>query len=450
MFRRIAKNFTSIIKDISGYGRITEKKLKNILKKIHRTLIEADVSLLVVEEIIQKIKISLLGNDINKHLTPDQEFIKILKKTIINIMTIENHQLIFSKNQLSIILVVGLQGSGKTSSVGKLGNFISTQYKKKVLVASTDIYRPAGIQQLEYIAKQAKISFFQHHNLSNPILISNKSVQEAKKKSYEVLILDTAGRLHIDDKMMKQIQNIQKTIQPVETLFVIDSMMGQETINVAKKFRKFLNISGLILTKSDSDARGGSALSASYIIKKPIKFIGTGEKITSFSIFNPNQIASKILGMDDILSIINSIESKNHNNKKKKDIFNKKTFNLDDFKLQIKKIKNISSINNILSKSIIYQNKNIKNSNNKNNIIKIISIINSMTAYEKKNPEIIKSSRKKRISKGSGTTIQDVNKVLKQFNMFKNIMKKIKKSGMKTAIKSLKNIIPNMMKTNIN
>ncbi|CAL4043102.1 Signal recognition particle protein [Buchnera aphidicola (Takecallis arundicolens)] len=447
MFNNLTKKFISIIKDISGYGRITEKKLNDSLRKIRITLLEADVALSVIQKIINKIKISIIGKNINLHLTPGQEFVKILKQELISIMSTKNTNISLSKKKLSVVLMVGLQGCGKTSTVGKLGYFISKKYKKNVLVASTDVYRPAAIKQLQIISKQAQINCFKSPNITDPIKLSILALQEAQKKLYDVLILDTAGRLHTDQKMMKEIYDIQKITQPTEILFVIDSMMGQDTINIAKKFNDILTISGLILTKVDSDARGGSALSASYITKQPIKFISTGEKITSFSIFQPERIISKMLGMGDILSIIENIDQKIKKKEKNQLINKKHKFNLNDFKQQIQKIKKIGGINTLLS-CIPTQNiqiNKIQKQQNEKTLNTITAIINSMTPIERLKPEIIKNSRKNRIAQGSGTSVQDINKLLKQFNELKKVMKKIKNIGIKNLFQNIKNIIPNML-----
>lgn len=444
MFNNLTKKFISIIKDISGYGRITEKKLNDSLRKIRVTLLEADVALSVIQKIINKIKLSIIGKNINLHLTPGQEFVKILKQELISIMSTKNTNISLPTKKLSVFLMVGLQGCGKTSAVGKLGYFISQKYKKNVLVSSTDIYRPAAIKQLQIISKKAQIHFFKSPEITDPIKLSILALKEAKKKLYDVLILDTAGRLHTDQNMMKEIYNIQQITKPTEILFVIDSMMGQDTINIAKKFNDILKISGLILTKVDSDARGGAALSASYITKQPIKFISTGEQITAFSIFQPERIVSKMLGMGDILSIIETIDQKIKEKKKHQLINQKHKFNLNDFKTQIQKIKKIGGINTLIS-CIPIQNIQTNKIQNEKTLNIITAIINSMTPIERLNPEIIKNSRKHRIANGSGTSVQDINKLLKQFYELKKIMKKMKNIGIKNLFQNIKHIIPNIL-----
>lgn len=444
MFSNIKKKFISLIKNISGKGRITEKNIENTLQKIKKTLLESDVSLIVIDKIIHKIKKNLIGNNINHHLTPGQEFIKILQKELISIMQHPNQHINLLEKKLNIILIVGLQGSGKTTSIGKLGKFIKNKYKKKILTCSTDIYRPAAIQQLKVISDQAKIDFFQPMMHHDPSKMSAEAIKEAKKKSYHTLIIDTSGRLNNNIKMMQQIKNIQQYTNPIETFFVIDAMMGQEAINIANTFNNFFNISGIILTKLDSDTQGGAALSATYMTKKPIKFIGTGEKVHAFSIFKPKAIISRILNMEDTLSLIKQIDKKIQNihaKKIKKKIEKNKKFDLNDFQVYLKNTNKISTIHEIIS-NIYKTSNNTSNNINKNFIKKIHAIINSMTPQERKNPKIIKGSRKKRISKGSGTTIQDVNKLLKQFAEIKTIIQKIKIQGVQKTLQYIKNLIP--------
>ncbi|CAL4322087.1 Signal recognition particle protein [Buchnera aphidicola (Pterocallis alni)] len=443
MFSNIKKKFISLIKNISGKGRITEKNIASTLQNIKKTLLESDVSLIVIDKIIKKVKKKLIGNNINHHLTPGQEFIKIFQTELISIMQHKNQNINLLKKKLNIILIVGLQGSGKTTSIGKLGKFIKNKYKKKILTCSTDIYRPAAIQQLKVISEKAKIDFFQPKIHHDPSKMSLEAIKEAKKKFYHTLIIDTSGRLNNNIKMMQQIKNIQKHTNPIETFFVIDSMMGQEAINIANTFNNFFNISGIILTKLDSDTQGGAALSATYITKKPIKFVGTGEKVHAFSIFKPKEIVSRILNMEDTLSLITKINKKIKNIHSKtinKKIEKNKKFDLNDFQIYLQNTNKISKINEIISN--IYKPDNNTSENINNNFIKKIHvIINSMTPKERKNPKIIKGSRKKRISIGSGTTIQDVNKLLKQFVEIKKIIKKIKIQGVQKTLQYIKNLI---------
>jgi signal recognition particle subunit SRP54 len=446
MFTKLTKCFKKITKNISNRGRLTEKNIKNTLREIRITLLEADVSLIVIKKFIKKIKKRYLGKEINNSLTPGQEFIKIVKHELIRIIGKKNYSIKFLPKKLSIFLIIGLQGAGKTTSIGKLSKLFKDKFKKKILVTSIDVYRPAAIKQLEIIASRIKIDVFKSNNLEKPIDIAKRAVEYAKIKKYDLLIIDTAGRLHINQKLMQEIQNINYYINPIETIFVVDSMIGQDSINIIKKFQEFIFITSVFLTKLDSNARCGIALSIKYLTKIPIKFLGTGEKINDIKMFNPKKIASRILGMESILSEIKSIEKKidkNYINKLNKQIKDYNSFDLNDFLKQIYQIKKMGNIQFLLNKLPI--NDNIKNNilfqMNDSTILKTESIINSMTIKERNYPNIINISRKKRIALGSGTTIQDINKLLKQFKSIKKIMKKIKNIGFIKLFNRIKNMI---------
>lgn len=446
MFKNLTKRFKKIIQNITDRGRITEKNIKTTLRKIRIALLEADVSLIVIKKILEEIKKKCIGKIINKSLTPGQEFIKIVKHELIKMIGNKNYSIKFLSKKLSIFLIIGLQGAGKTTSIGKLAKLLKDKFNKKVLVTSTDIYRPAAIKQLKIIASEIHIDVFKSKNSETPIDISKKAIQYAKIKKYDVLIIDTAGRLHIDQKLMKEIKNLHTYINPIETIFVIDSMIGQNSINIIKKFQDFIFITCIFLTKLDSNARCGVVLSIKYLTKIPIKFIGNGEKVHNIEFFNAKNITSKILGMENIFSKIKSIEKKidkNYINKLNTQIKDYNSFNLNDFLKQIYQIKKIGNIQFLLKRLPI--NPDIKNNilfqMNDSMILKIESIIKSMTIKERKYPQIIKISRKKRIALGSGTTIQDVNKLLKQFKSIKKIMKKIKNIGFIKLFNKIKNMI---------
>ncbi|CAL4322421.1 Signal recognition particle protein [Buchnera aphidicola (Chaitophorus sp. 3695)] len=446
MFKNLTKRFKRIIKNISNRGRITEKNIKETLRKIRIALLEADVSLIVITKFIKKIKKKCIGKVINNSLTPGQEFIKIVKHELIEIIGNKNHSIKILPKKLSIFLIIGLQGAGKTTSIGKLSKVFRDKFKKKVLVTSTDIYRPAAIKQLKIIASKIQIDVFKSNNSEIPIDISKKAIEYAKIKKYDILIIDTSGRLHINTKLMKEIQNLHKYINPIETIFVIDSMIGQDSINIIKKFQKFILITSIFLTKLDSNARCGVALSIKYLTDIPIKFIGNGEKVDDIELFNAKNIASKILGMENILSEIQSIEQKldkNYINKLNTQIKDYNSFNLNDFLKQIYQIKKIGNIQFLLKKLPISSDikNNILFQMNDSMILKIESIIKSMTIKERNYPNIIKISRKKRIALGSGTTIQDINKLLKQFKSIKKIMKKIKNIGFIKLFNKIKQMI---------
>ncbi|QJC33455.1 signal recognition particle protein [Enterobacteriaceae endosymbiont of Donacia clavipes] len=453
MFANLSKKLSKTLLKIRNYGRLTEKNIKETLNEIYINLLEADVALEVIKKIINKIKKKAIGIKINNSFTPGQEFIKLVKKNLIKIMDSSHKSINIATQPPAVILFTGLQGVGKTTSVVKLAYFLKKKYKKKIIVVSTDIYRPAAIQQLKILAKSVKIDYFKISQKNFPIEISKKVLHHAKINFYDIIIVDTAGRLHINNVMMEEIKNIHKILNPIETIFVIDAMTGQDSINSAKKFNEILPITGIFLTKADSDTRGGAVLSVKYIIKKPIKFIGTGEKINNIDIFSPEKIVSKILGMSSELAIIKNIQKKINLKKNKKliqKLQNKNHLNLQDFVDQLEQIKQIGSQNiNILLKKMKLNNiqhfthpiMNIINIDNET-IINIKTIMNSMTNLEKKNIDIINFSRKKRISSGSGVSILKINVIIKYYNQMKLITKKMKKNGnIHRIIKNIKNFL---------
>ncbi|QJC38304.1 signal recognition particle protein [Enterobacteriaceae endosymbiont of Donacia marginata] len=451
MFENLSNKLSKILSRIRNYGRLTEKNIKDTLDEIYINLLEADVALEVTKDFIKKIKKEAIGKKINNNFTPGQEFIKLIHKNLIKIMDSSDKNINLAIQPPAVILFIGLQGVGKTTSVIKLAYFLKKKYKKKVLVASTDIYRPAAIQQLNILAQSVKINFFKINSDMSPIEISKNVLNYAKTNFYDILIIDTAGRLHIDNKMMKEIKNISNLLSPIEILFVIDAMTGQDSINSAKKFNELLPITGIFLTKADSDTRGGAFLSTKYIIKKPIKFVGNGEKINNIAIFSPEIIAAKILGMSSELNIIENIKKK-INLKKNQEIINKlkskKTLNLKDFLDQLEQIKSIGNknisflLNKMKINNIQYPINPIINIMNIDNstINNIKAIMQSMTTLEKENVDILNYSRKKRISLGSGVSILKINVILKQYNQMKLINKKMKKNNnINKIIKYVKN-----------
>ncbi|QJC29249.1 signal recognition particle protein [Enterobacteriaceae endosymbiont of Plateumaris rustica] len=454
MFENLRNKLLKTLSKISNYGRLTEKNIKDTLNKIFNNLLEADVSLKVINNIINTLKKDAIGKKINNSFTPGQELIKLIKNNLIKIMGESNVNINLSIQPPAVILLAGLQGAGKTTSVIKLAYFLKKKYKKKILVASTDIYRPAAMEQLEILSKQVKIDYFTSNKNISSVKIAQDSLNYAKINFYDILIIDTAGRLHIDNNMMNEIKNIHNYINPIETLFVVDSMTGQDAVNSAKTFNKILPLTGIFLTKTDGDSRGGAALSIRYITNKPIKFIGTGEKLDKIEVFSPKNIAIRILGMQEELSSIKDIKNKINNIKNQK-LINKlkkgKQFNIVDFLNQIKQINKIGNnnitklINTINFKNINYSTNpmsNILNINN-NMIKETKAIINSMTAIEKININIMNYSRKKRISIGSGISIQKINIIFKQYNQFKLISKKMKNNyGIKKMFRNIKNIFP--------
>ncbi|KEY91586.1 signal recognition particle GTPase [Candidatus Photodesmus blepharus] len=441
MFENLSNRLAKTLKHISGKGRLTEDNIKNTLREIRVAFLEADVALPVIRDFIKQVKKNAIGIEVSKSLTPGQEFIRIVQAELEMTMGKSNVTLELATQPPAVILMVGLQGAGKTTSVGKLSKLLTQKNRKKVLVVSTDIYRPAAINQLETIAYEIGIDFFPSSTNQKPVDIANAAIIHAKKKFYDILLVDTAGRLAIDHKMITEIQSIHNAVSPVETLFVVDAMTGQDAANVAKMFGDALPLTGIILTKIDADARGGAALSVRHITGKPIKFLGTGEKSDALEAFHPNRIASRILGMGDILSLIEDLQNNVNNEKKQKaDIENnkKKEFDLEDFREQLEKMQNIGGLTSIMNKLPTMNNfsSNLKNVDDK--VFKQMEvIINSMTMKERQYPEIIKRSRKKRIAAGSGTQIQDVNHLLKQFTQMRKMMQKMKKVGMTGIIRNM-------------
>ncbi|MGP1928268.1 MAG: signal recognition particle protein [Arsenophonus sp. NC-WZS1-MAG3] len=447
MFDNLTDRLSRTLRNISGRGRLTEDNIKETLREVRMALLEADVALLVVRDFIQSVKESAVGQNVNKSLTPGQEFIKIVQNELIRAMGEDNSVLNLSVQPPAVILIVGLQGVGKTTTVAKLGKLLKEKQNKKVLVVSADIYRPAAIKQLETLTQMIGIDFFPSTSSEKPVKIATNALQHAKLKFYDVLIIDTAGRMHADAYMMEEIHAIDCAINPIETLFIVDAMTGQDAANAAKLFNKMLPLTGVILTKIDGDARGGAALSIRYITGKPIKFLGIGEKIDGLEPFYPDRIASRILGMGDVLSLIEQIENKVDRDKVEK--FSRKlkkgnSFDLNDFLEQLKQIRNMGGMESMLSKmpGISHVPDVVKSQMDDKVLIRMEAIINSMSSKERQKPEIIKGSRKRRIATGSGTQVQDINRILKQFDDMQRMMKKIKKGGLAKIMGGMKGIMP--------
>lgn len=447
MFDNLTDRLSRTLRNISGRGRLTDDNIKETLREVRMALLEADVALPVVREFIQSVKESAVGQDVNKSLTPGQEFVKIVQNELIKAMGEENSALNLAVQPPAVILMAGLQGAGKTTTVAKLGKLLKEKQKKKVLVVSADIYRPAAIKQLETLTQTVGIDFFPSTASEKPVEIATNALQHAKLKFYDVLIIDTAGRLHVDEAMMEEIQAIHRTINPIETLFIVDAMTGQDAASTAKSFNETLPLTGIILTKIDGDARGGAALSIRHITGKPIKFLGIGEKIDGLEPFYPDRIASRILGMGDVLSLIEEIESKVDREKAEKLAHKLKkgnSFDLNDFLEQLKQMKNMGGMASMLSKmpGISQVPDAVKSQMDDKVLVRMEAIISSMTTKERQKPEIIKGSRKRRIAAGSGTQVQDVNRLLKQFDDMQRMMKKMKKGGLAKMMRGMKGMMP--------
>ncbi|HGJ5874713.1 MAG TPA: signal recognition particle protein [Arsenophonus apicola] len=447
MFDNLTDRLSRTLRNISGRGRLTEDNIKETLREVRMALLEADVALPVVREFIQSVKESAVGQDVNKSLTPGQEFVKIVQNELTKAMGEENSALNLAIQPPAVILMAGLQGAGKTTTVAKLGKILKEKQKKKVLVVSADIYRPAAIKQLETLTQTVGIDFFPSTSSEKPVEIAINALQHAKLKFYDVLIIDTAGRLHVDEAMMEEIQTIHRAVNPIETLFIVDAMTGQDAANTAKSFNETLPLTGVILTKIDGDARGGAALSIRHITGKPIKFLGIGEKIDGLEPFYPDRIASRILGMGDVLSLIEEIESKVDREKAEKLAHKLKkgnSFDLNDFLEQLKQMRNMGGMASMLSKmpGISQVPDAVKSQMDDKMLVRMEAIISSMTTKERQKPEIIKGSRKRRIAAGSGTQVQDVNRLLKQFDDMQRMMKKMKKGGLAKMMRGMKGMMP--------
>lgn len=433
MFDTLNTKFEKIVQSIRGKAVISETDLEVTLREIRIALLEADVSLIVVKEFINSIKSNILGKEILKSVKPDQMIIKLVQDELVKILGSENKSLNLSSSQLTKILFCGLQGSGKTTSIAKLSYLLKKSSKKKILLASADIYRPAAQEQLKVLAEETGSDFF-NHNLSSASKIVDDSIDYAQKNLFDILILDTAGRQVVDKKLMSELIEIENKFKPDETLLVADALTGQDAANVAKSFSDAINITGSILTRIDGDSRGGAALSIKSITNSPIKFIGLGEKVENFEPFHPERIAQRILGMGDIVSLVEKA-AENIDKEEMEDMAKKIAkgkFDLEDFANQLKQMGKMGGVSGLLSmmpgvskaQKLMAENK-ISNSM----IDKQIAIISSMTKKERADPDIIKASRKIRISKGSGTKVQDVNRLLKQFLQSQKMMKRMKSMG---------------------
>ncbi|QIQ20252.1 signal recognition particle protein [Zophobihabitans entericus] len=446
MFENLTERLSQTLRNISGRGRLTDDNIKDALRDVRMALLEADVALPVVRDFINQVRDKAVGQDVNKSLTPGQEFIKIVQNELTIAMGAVNSELNLATQPPAVMLMAGLQGAGKTTSVAKLAKFLKEKQKKKVLMVSADVYRPAAIKQLETLSKAINVDFFPSSNDQSPVDIANKALHHAKLNFYDVLIVDTAGRLHVDSDMMDEIKQLHQAIKPIETLFVVDAMTGQDAANTAKAFNEALPLTGVILTKVDGDARGGAALSIRHITGKPIKFLGMGEKTDALEPFYPDRIASRILGMGDMLSLIEELQSKVDHEKAEKMAAKLKKgdkFDLTDFLDQLKQMRSMGGMTAMLAKlpGAGQIPENVKSQMDDKVTVKMEAIIQSMTLKERANPDIIKGSRRRRIAMGSGTQVQDVNRLLKQFDDMQRMMKKMKGGGMMKMMRNMKGMM---------
>jgi signal recognition particle subunit SRP54 len=443
MFDNLTDRLTQSLKKIRGQGRLTEANIQDTLRDVRMALLEADVALPVVKDFIERVKERALGQDVQGSLTPGQAFIKIVNDELVAVMGNANEKLNLATQPPAVILMAGLQGAGKTTTVAKLARWIKENERRSVVVVSADVYRPAAIEQLQTLAAEVHAEFFPSDPSQQPLDIAKGAIEFARKKYKDVVIVDTAGRLAIDQDMMNEIRLLHAEIKPIETLFVVDSMTGQDAANTAKAFGDALPLTGVILTKTDGDARGGAALSVRHITGKPIKFLGVGEKTAALERFHPDRIASRILGMGDMLSLIEEAERKIDRTKAEKlvkKIQKGRTFDLNDYYDQLQQLKNMGGIAAMLDKLPGAGNvpQHVKEKIDDKEWSQQIVIIDSMTRQERQNPDLLNNSRKQRIARGSGTDLQDINKLMKQFDQMQKMMKKFKKGNLMNMMKGMK------------
>ncbi|MDL1966835.1 MAG: signal recognition particle protein [Candidatus Desulfofervidus auxilii] len=444
MFDNLSKKLDTIFKKLKGHGHLTEEHINKALKEVKLALLEADVNYKVVKEFLNRVKEKAIGQEVMRSLTPAQQVIKIVRDELTVLMGGTGAKLNL-KGMPSIIMLVGLQGSGKTTTCAKLAKFLKEKERKRSYLVPADTYRPAAIDQLQKLGQQLGIEVFPAQNSQTPMEICINALTEARRRGYNVIIIDTAGRLHIDERMMNELRQLKERLMPQEILLVADAMTGQDAVNIAKTFNQTLGITGVILTKMEGDARGGAALSIKAITQKPIKFVGVGEKLNALEVFYPDRVASRILGMGDILSLIEKAEETIDAQKAREleQKLRKNEFTLEDFRDQLRRIRKMGSLEQILSMIPGFsQMKQFKNLHiDEKELVRIEAIINSMTKEERLRPEIINGKRRKRIAYGSGTTVQEINRLLKNYNQTKKMIKSFTKKGKKGKRINLRNFL---------
>jgi len=451
MFENLTDRLSQTLRHVTGKAKLTEENIKDTLREVRMALLEADVALPVVKEFVNRIKERAVGTEVSKSLTPGQAFVKIVRAELEELMGAANEDLALNAAPPAVVLMAGLQGAGKTTTVGKLARFLKERRKKSVLVVSADIYRPAAIKQLETLAAEVGVTFFPSDASQKPVDIAQAAIREARLKFIDVVLLDTAGRLHVDAEMMEEIKLLHAAAKPVETLFVVDAMTGQDAANTAKAFGDALPLTGVVLTKVDGDARGGAALSVRHITGKPIKFIGMGEKSEALEAFHPDRMASRILGMGDVLSLIEEAEHKLDREKAEKltkKLKKGKGFDLEDFRDQLQQMKNMGGLGGLMDKLPALGGVNLGQMGGAQDVaekqlMQMEAIINSMTPAERHDPEMISGSRKRRIALGSGTQVQDVGRLIKQHKQMQKMMKKFStKGGMAKMMRGMGSMLP--------
>ena len=447
MFENLTERLGRTLRNLRGQGRLTDSNVRDTLREVRMALLEADVALPVVKEFVDRVRVRALGQEVMESLTPGQELIRIVRDELIAVMGETSEGLDLRVRPPAVVMLAGLQGSGKTTTVAKLARWLKDQ-KKSVMVASCDVYRPAAIQQLETLAREVGVVFVESHAGEDPVVIARRAKGEAALRAMDVLVLDTAGRLHVDEAMMDEVQRVHAAVEPAETLFVVDAMTGQDAARSARAFQDALPLTGVILTKADGDARGGAALSVRHVTGKPIKFIGTGERTGALEPFYPDRIASRILGMGDVLGLIEEVERKVDRDQAAKlatKIKKGKGFDLEDFRAQIGQMRTMGGLSGVLDRlpGVGALPNEVKQQVNDRELVRLEAIISSMTVQERRHPAIINGSRRRRIALGSGTAVQDVNRLLKQFDQMQKLMKRVtKKGGLAGLMRGLKGRMP--------
>ncbi|RMG30220.1 MAG: signal recognition particle protein [Gammaproteobacteria bacterium] len=447
MFENLTDRLTRTLRNLRGQGRLTEQNIRDTLREVRMALLEADVALPVVKAFIERVRERAIGREVLESLTPGQALVKVVHEELVALMGEANDDLHLEVPPPAVVLLAGLQGSGKTTSAAKLAKFLRERKGRKVLLVSTDVYRPAAIEQLETLARQVGADFFPARTDQDPVDIARAAVDHARRHFFDVVVVDTAGRLHVDQAMMDEIRRLHAALSPVETLFVVDSMTGQDAANTARAFHEALPLTGVILTKTDGDARGGAALSIRQITGRPIKFLGAGEKVDALEPFHPDRVASRILGMGDVLSLVEEAERKIDRKKVEKlatKMKKGKRFDLEDFRDQIEQMLGMGGLSGLLDKlpGAAELPPEVRRQVDDRELIRMKAIIDSMTPMERRHPDIIKGSRRRRIAAGSGTRVQDVNRLLKQYQQMQKMMKKMSKGGMTRLLRGMKGRLP--------
>ena len=446
MFESLTQRLSATVERLRGRGRLTEENIRETTREVRIALLEADVALPVVQALIERIKVRAVGQEVLKSLTPGQALIKVVQDELTAVMGSAASELNLNVPAPAVILMAGLQGAGKTTTVGKLAKHLKEKRRKKVMVVSADVYRPAAIEQLKTLAEQVDVLFFPSTAEQKPEAIVKAAIDDARKSYVDVLLVDTAGRLTVDAAMMAEIQALHAAVNPVETLFVVDAMTGQDAANTAKAFSEALPLTGVVLTKTDGDARGGAALSVRYITGRPIKFIGTGEKTDGLDVFHPDRIASRILDMGDVLSLVEQVQQQVDGDKMAKladKVVKGKKFDLNDMKEQLEQMQNMGGLHGLMDKlpGMGQMPDQVKNQITGKEIPRQIAIINSMTKKERRHPDLLNGSRRARIARGAGLTPADVNKLVKQYQQMEKMMSKLSAGGMKGLMRSMKGMM---------